>query len=202
MTLGVPGRILGILSAIPRQMLPDNLVQWRIDQDPSVPCGQLRGSQDVGALDDVRLVQLDRLMDQMPTEGLPLGIPLWISQPVEVRLVLQHLPEVRIVIESTQRELQLARQRLPQRRLASAAGAGDKDMLLSTALHLAFVLLSRGAWSALEAHRITSSARIRRVGGIVIPSAFAVLRLRISSYFVGCSTGRAAGLAPFRILST
>ena len=35
---------------------------------------------------------------------------------------MQHLPEVRIVIESMQRELQLARQRLPQRRLASAAG--------------------------------------------------------------------------------
>jgi hypothetical protein len=90
-------------------MLPNNLVQWRIDQDPSVSCGQLRGSQDVGALDDVRLLQLDRLMDQMPTEGLPLDIPLWISQPVEVRLVLQHLPEVRIVIESMQWELQLAR---------------------------------------------------------------------------------------------
>src|SRR2546425_3077609 len=58
------------------------------------------------------------------------------------------------------------------------------------------------SWSAVEAHRITSSARIRRVGGIVIPSAWAVLRLRTSSYFVGCSTGRAAGLAPFRILST
>ena len=61
------------------------------------------------ALDDVRLWQLDRLLDQLPTEGLPPGIPLRISQPVEIRLVLQHLPEVRIVIESMQRELQLAR---------------------------------------------------------------------------------------------
>ena len=60
------------------------------------------------ALDDMRLGQVDRLMDQMPTEGLPPGIPLWISHSVEVRLVRKHLPEVRIVIESMQRELQLA----------------------------------------------------------------------------------------------
>ena len=32
--------------------------------------------------------------------------------------------------------------------------------------------------------------------------AWAVLRLMTSSNFVGCSTGRSAGLAPFRILST
>jgi hypothetical protein len=115
MTIGVPYWVLGVLRAIPRQILPDNLVQGRIDQDPSVPCGQFGGHQDVGALDDVRLVELDRLMDQMPTEGLPPGIPLWISQPVEIRLVRKHLPEVRIVIESMQRELQLARQRPPQR---------------------------------------------------------------------------------------
>ena len=82
MTIGVPGGVLGVLGAIPRQMLPDNLEQWRIDQDPSVPGGQLGGNQDVCALDDVRLWQLDRLMDQMPTEGLPPGIPLGIRQPV------------------------------------------------------------------------------------------------------------------------
>ena len=33
------------------------------------------------------------------------------------------------------------------------------------------------------------------------PSAFAVLRLMISSNLVGCSTGRSAGLAPLKILS-
>ena len=55
---------------------------------------------------------------------------------------------------------------------------------------------------ALHAYWITSSARSSRDGGIVIPSALAVLRLRTNSYFVGCSTGRSAGCAPFRILST
>src|SRR5262249_6785288 len=49
---------------------------------------------------------------------------------------------------------------------------------------------------------ITSSARRRSDGGIVIPSALAVLRLRTSLNFMACSTGTLAGLAPFRILST
>src|SRR5262249_21149975 len=55
---------------------------------------------------------------------------------------------------------------------------------------------------ALHAYWITSSASRSRDGGIVIPSALAVLRLMTSSNFVGCSTGRSPGLAPLRILST
>src|SRR6266496_4056270 len=39
-------------------------------------------------------------------------------------------------------------------------------------------------------------------GGMISPSALAVLRLITSSNFVGCSMGRSAGLAPLRILST
>src|SRR5215813_14950174 len=51
-------------------------------------------------------------------------------------------------------------------------------------------------------HSTTSSARPRRDGGIVRPRALAVLRLMTNSNLVGCSTGRSAGLRPFRILST
>jgi len=51
-------------------------------------------------------------------------------------------------------------------------------------------------------HSITSSARARIRCGIVSPSAAEVFRLTTSSNRVGCSTGRSAGLAPFRILST
>ena len=40
------------------------------------------------------------------------------------------------------------------------------------------------------------------VGGMVRPSALAVLRLITSSNLVGCCTGRSAGFAPFSILST
>ena len=50
-------------------------------------------------------------------------------------------------------------------------------------------------------HSITSSARSRNDSGIVRPSAFAVLRLIISSNLVGCSTGSSLGRAPLRILS-
>jgi hypothetical protein len=54
----------------------------------------------------------------------------------------------------------------------------------------------------LVAHRITSSAWKRTEGGMVRPSAWAVLRLMTSSNVVGCSTGRSAGMVPFKILST
>jgi hypothetical protein len=43
---------------------------------------------------------------------------------------------------------------------------------------------------------------MRRDGGSVRPRAWAVLRLITSANRMGCSTGRSAGLAPFRILST
>src|SRR5207247_9948519 len=51
-------------------------------------------------------------------------------------------------------------------------------------------------------HSITSSARTSKVGGTSKPSALAVLRLRVVSYFVGASTGRLAGLAPRKMRST
>jgi len=49
--------------------------------------------------------------------------------------------------------------------------------------------------------RLTSSAWKRIAGGQVHPRALAVVRLRTSSHFVGCATGRSAGLVPLRILS-
>jgi hypothetical protein len=51
-------------------------------------------------------------------------------------------------------------------------------------------------------YAITSSALTISDCGKVIPSTFAVLRLRTSLNLVGCSTGRSAGFAPFSILST
>src|ERR1700694_3675851 len=51
-------------------------------------------------------------------------------------------------------------------------------------------------------YSMTESARAWMDGGIVSPSAFAVLRWMTSSNFVGCSIGRSPGLAPLRILST
>src|SRR5262249_49573178 len=51
-------------------------------------------------------------------------------------------------------------------------------------------------------HSITSSARASSVGGTRRPRVLAVLRLMISSNFVGCWTGRSAGLSPARIRPT
>ena len=51
-------------------------------------------------------------------------------------------------------------------------------------------------------HSITLSARRSRSCGIASPIALAVLELMTSSIVVGCSTGRSAGFAPLRILST
>jgi|ERR1700730_4457039 hypothetical protein len=51
-------------------------------------------------------------------------------------------------------------------------------------------------------YSITSSARTRIAGEIVIPIALAVLRFRTNSNLVGCSTGRSPALAPFAIRST
>src|SRR6266436_645247 len=51
-------------------------------------------------------------------------------------------------------------------------------------------------------HSITRSARKWSDCGIVIPSAFAVLRLITNSNLVGCSIGISAGFVPFSILLT
>src|SRR5262245_51120080 len=51
-------------------------------------------------------------------------------------------------------------------------------------------------------HSITSWAVASKVEGTSMPSAFAVLRLMMSSYLLGACTGRSAGLSPLRMRST
>jgi Transposase domain (DUF772) len=51
-------------------------------------------------------------------------------------------------------------------------------------------------------YSINSSARATSAGAMVRPIALAVLELITSTNLVGCSTGRSAGFAPLRILST
>ena len=67
------------------------------------------------------------------------------------------------------------------------------------------VLVSALAYPLLHfalSHLITLSALASTFGGIVRPICFAVFKLIMNSNFVGCSTGRSAGFAPLRILST
>ena len=56
--------------------------------------------------------------------------------------------------------------------------------------------------SKSQSYSISSSAMLSKFVGTVRPSVLAVPRLMTSSNFVGCSMGKAAGLAPFKILST
>src|SRR5262249_19771460 len=51
-------------------------------------------------------------------------------------------------------------------------------------------------------HSITSSARASKIGETSKPSALAALRLITNSNLVPCWTGKSAGFAPLRILST
>ena len=56
--------------------------------------------------------------------------------------------------------------------------------------------------SGESGYSITLSALSSTDGGMVRPICFAVFRLMNNSNFVACSTGRSAGFAPFKILST
>jgi hypothetical protein len=81
--------------------------------------------------------------------------------------------------------------------LARAPAAFDAQHI-----ELAFDIAEYEVGSMARAYSITSSARASSVGGTSRPSAFAVVKLMTRSNLVGCSTGRSAGLAPRKILST
>src|SRR3954453_8988304 len=76
-------------------------------------------------------------------------------------------------------------------------GNGDRRGQLSQWRQLETYALQQ-----IASYSITSSARATSVGGTSRPRALAVFILMASSNFVGCSTGRLAGLAPLKILCT
>jgi hypothetical protein len=92
--------------------------------------------------------------------------------------------------------LQLLPEAGAERSKAEAGGSQLQGVVRKAPRHVC------GPQCAPHTYWITSSAWKRSVGGMVRPRAFAVFRLMTSSNFMGCSTGRSAGLAPFRILST
>src|SRR3984893_17042174 len=84
--------------------------------------------------------------------------------------------------------------RVPSTPASGPFGARQRRLLSAISRHVQcskFVLYS-----------ITSSARASMVGGILRPIAFAVLRLNVSMYLVGCCTGRSLGFSPRRIRLT
>ena len=81
--------------------------------------------------------------------------------------------------------------------------SGESGELIIEIDQLLGELPCRSDWNDLgSSHWIVSSAPARMVGGIVRPSAFAVLRFTDNLNLRGGSTGIAAGLAPLRIRST
>jgi hypothetical protein len=56
-----------------------------------------------------------------------------------------------------------------------------------------------GQTQTLAAHSMTSSASAISVGAMLMPSAFAVLRLMTSSNLLGCRIGKLFGFSPARI---
>jgi hypothetical protein len=82
-----------------------------------------------------------------------------------------------------------------------SAGA-PPHLATDTGVVLSPVCSSSPLRSSASPYWMTSFAWNRNVGGRVKPSALAVLRLTINSNLWARSTGKSAGLAPFRILST
>src|SRR5215831_15398586 len=72
----------------------------------------------------------------------------------------------------------------------------------STKAFRSLAFATHGSLPPSSYYLITLSTLASTFGGIVRPICLAALRLMINSNFVGCSTGRLAGLAPFKILST
>jgi hypothetical protein len=94
----------------------------------------------------------------------------------------------------------------PVSRSVPTVAENRKNCALET---LRCLLWERGGCRAAEQrdelaplHSMTSSASASSIGGISRPSALAALRLITISNLVGCSTGRSAGLVPFKILIT
>src|SRR5262249_23230308 len=83
------------------------------------------------------------------------------------------------------------------KRIEQSAKGKNGDFLLHV-----FPALSTRHSTLTPSHLITLSPRARTFAAIVRPIRLAALRLIINSNFIGCSTGRSAGLRPLRILST
>ena len=86
------------------------------------------------------------------------------------------------------------------KRKEHGAKSKDRDFFLhvffSVSIHLPRHL------TLAPSHLITLFARSSTRTGIVRPICFAAFRLMTNSNFVACCTGKSAGLAPFKILST
>src|SRR5262249_9350932 len=77
--------------------------------------------------------------------------------------------------------------------MSALSPKADKEQ---TCWYVRFVPKADLRTAAKHRYSITSSASKRNDSGIESPSALAVLRLTRTAKFVGCTTGRSAGLSP------
>ena len=81
---------------------------------------------------------------------------------------------------------------------ARSMAQSARTMIVLFMFSLLYPLDSPRHFTLVPSHLITLSARASTFGGIVSPICLAAFRLMINSNFVGCSTGRSAGLAPLK----
>ena len=82
----------------------------------------------------------------------------------------------------------------PQKGMSASPPKAD---MCSATQHVRFVPIAD-----IATYSITSSAFARKAGGMLRPSALAVIKLMTRSNLVGCSTGISPGFVPRKILST
>src|SRR5450631_364727 len=120
------------------------------------------------------------------------------------RPVTSGLPQLQTCRCTALRDAKCHNGTLVGRKEAAPCG-GARALLLLTSASGAAPSSTREQQTGNEitaSHSITSSAWMSSEGGIVKPSALAVLKLMIRRNLLGCSTGISAGLAPFRISAT
>src|SRR5262249_17839703 len=121
-------------------------------------------------------------------DGRTERVPAWVKTPHPLPALMRELPSFSPMIA-----------RLRPRDAGQRHPRVDAKGKMRLGLH---AVRSRSSRASHVGYSITSSASASNLSGISRPSALAVLRLITSSNFVGCSTGKSAGLEPFKILST
>jgi hypothetical protein len=112
----------------------------------------------------------------------------------------RHIAQCMELISRQEELIRRTAQRGRREHSAPAMGGGRPARLSSARRARRAVRTGQEATSGC--YSMTSSAIIRKSRPTVRPSAFAAFRLMTSSNLVGCWTGKSAGLAPLRILST
>ena len=184
-------------------MMPSPPIDDRIDTRPSA---RLAAGQRPGLRQYTRLVR-SRVANLLTHHALhsfaPTRLPLLCRKPIVTSAPLQPphaIPRGQIPIAPAAPPLP----HRPRFRALALFGRRPPERVERFVLPAAENLHTSGCEQSQQTtlYSITSSARSRKDSGIASLRALAVVRSMTSSNLVGCSTGRSAGFAPLRILST